>query len=165
MRTFKVLALVDLLVTVLALTLVYNALHRDQVSEQLMVRSIGALKASDETLRLVIEARAAEQEYLRSEAPEVAASLERTEAAIVNTAAELTALLREDGKSLDADRLQAQIADTRKALGSIVDQTRNEGAPGPGQSIRQSTSLSMWALLSTTQDVAHVETEALRGRM
>jgi CHASE3 domain sensor protein len=165
MKLLKLLALADAVVTVIAMALVYNALHRDLVSERLMVRSIRALRASDETLRLVIQARAAEQEYLRSEDPAVLASLERTEAEIVSTAAELTALLREDDKNAEADRLRAQIAATRGALGSIVDQTLAEGAPGPGQSVRQSASLSMWALLATTQSVSHSETEVLRARI
>jgi hypothetical protein len=93
------------------------------------------------------------------------ARLEQTEQAIVSTAAELTALLRDDGKAGEADRLSAQITDTRKALGSIVDQTRMQGAPGPGQSIRASTSLSLWALLATTQSVSRLETEALQARL
>ena len=109
MTVLRTVILVDIVVTALAMTLVYNALHRDLITERLMTRSIRALKASDETLRLVIEVRIAEQEFLRSEDPKVVASLERTEQSIVQTAGELTALLREDGHVAEADCLRAQI--------------------------------------------------------
>ncbi|HMB78995.1 MAG TPA: hypothetical protein VKI43_02965 [Vicinamibacterales bacterium] len=165
MNVLRTVVLVDVIVTALAMALVYNALHRDQTSERLMFRSTRALKASDETLRLVIEARVAEQEILSTEDPAAMASLERIELSIESTAAELIALLHEDGKDVEANRLRAQIAETRKALALLVGQTQAEGAPGPGQTIRQSTSLSLWALLATTQSVSHIETEALQARM
>jgi len=132
MNVLRTVVLVDVIVTALAMALVYNALHRDQTSERLMFRSTRALKASDETLRLVIEARVAEQEILSTEDPAAMASLERIELSIESTAAELIALLHEDGKDVEANRLRAQIAETRKALALLVGQTQAEGAPGPG---------------------------------
>src|SRR5476649_2553467 len=113
MTVLRTVVLIDVIVTGLAMALVYNALHRDQTSERLMFRSTRALRASDETLRLVIEARAAEQEILTTEDPAAMVSLEKTERAIVSTADELIALLHEDGKDAEADRLRAQIVATR----------------------------------------------------
>jgi hypothetical protein len=118
----------NVIVTAAAMALAYRALRHADDSERLVIRSHQTLQAAEETLRRVVDAETSERAYLLTGD---AKDLEAFAAMMVLVGAPmetLTAILREDGRGTDAERLRAHVGLTLAAYERVVEHRRASGS-------------------------------------
>lgn len=118
----------NVIVTIAAMTLAYRALHHADDSGRLVVRSHQTLQAAEETLRRVVDAETWERGYLLTHDADDLAAFSQAQQLAGAPMEKLTAILREDGRGVDAERLRAQIAATIAAFERLVERTRAGGS-------------------------------------
>src|SRR5207249_1095167 len=127
----RIILVLNVVITVAAMTLAYRALHRADESERLVIRSHKTLQAAEETLRRVVDAETWERGYLLTRAPADLAAFQRALQLAGTPMDGLATILIEDGRGVDAERLHTQISSTLAALERLVEHVRAGGAIAP----------------------------------
>ncbi len=152
-----------MLVTVAAMGLAYRALHRADESERLVIRSHLTLQSAEETLRRVVDAETWERAYLLTQDPADLTAFSRAEQSIGAPMESLTAILREDGRSVVAERLRAQIATTVAAFERRVERARS-GGPAD-ESARLAARAGMESVRTSMGSISQTENDVLSARL
>jgi CHASE3 domain sensor protein len=153
----------NVIVTVAAMTLAYRALHHADDSGRLVVRSHQTLQAAEETLRRVVDAETWERGYLLTHDADDLAAFSRAQRLAGAPMENLTAILREDGREVNAERLRAQIAATLADFERLVERTRAGGSIDAPT--RATARANMEAVRATIRAIRQAESDVLNARI
>jgi CHASE3 domain sensor protein len=153
----------NVVVTIGAMTMAYRALRHADDSGRLVVRSHRALTAAEETLRRAVDAETGTRGFMISHNPDDLLPHNRALETIRRPMDDLAAILREDGRQADVDRLRSQIDATLTVLGQMVERTRDGG--DIDASTRDAANASMVALRETIRGIRQAETDVLEARI
>jgi CHASE3 domain sensor protein len=153
----------NVIVTVAAMTLAYRALHHADDSGRLVVRSHQTLQAAEETLRRVVDAETWERGYLLTHDADDLAAFSRAQQLAGAPMENLTAILREDGREVNAERLRAQIAATLADFERLVERTRAGGSIDAPT--RATARANMEAVRATIRAIRQAESDVLNARI
>ena len=153
----------NVIVTVAAMTLAYRALHHADDSGRLVVRSHQTLQAAEETLRRVVDAETWERGYLLTHDADDLAAFSRAQRLAGAPMENLTAILREDGREVNAERLRAQIAASLADFERLVERTRAGGSIDAPT--RATARANMEAVRATIRAIRQAESDVLNARI
>lgn len=163
--------LLNVIVTVAAMGLAYRALHRADDSERLVIRSHQILQAAEETLRRVVDVETWERAYLLTRDADDLATFTLRLPMAGTPLEHLTAMLREDGRGVDAERLHAQVSATLAGYERLVERARAGGLidaawRAPARANMEAVRASIRAILQTETDVlnARIQADTTAGR-
>jgi CHASE3 domain sensor protein len=140
-----------------------RALHHADDSGRLVARSHQTLQAAEETLRRVVDAETWERGHLLTHDADDLAASSRSQQLAGAPMENLTAILREDGREVDAERLRAQIAATLADFERLVERTRaGSSSDAP---TRATARVNMETVRATIRAIRHVESDVLNARI
>ena len=151
------------IVTVAAMTLAYRALHHADDSGRLVIRSHTVLQAAEETLRRAVDAETWERGYLLTRDPGDLEAFGRALRLAGAPMDSLAAILREDGRGVEAERLRAEIASTLSKYEQLVERTRAGGSIDPAD--RAAARARMENVRATIRTIRQAETDVLSTRI
>jgi CHASE3 domain sensor protein len=160
----KVTLTLNVIVTIAAMTLAYRALRHADDSGRLVVRSHRALQAAEETLRRAVDAETGTRGFMISRNPTDLAPYTRALETIRGPMDGLAAILREDGRHEDSNRLGQQVDATLTVLGQMVDRVRG-GAGAVEASTHDTANANMAALRETIRGIRQAENDVLEARI
>ena len=153
----------NVIVTIVAMTLAYRALHRADDSGRLVIRSHQTLQAAEETLRRVVDVETWERGYLLTHDAADFAAFTRAHQLAGAPMDNLTAMLRDEGRGTDAERLRAQIATTLAAFERLVEHTRAGGSVDAP--MRAAARANMETVRATIRTIRQAENDVLNARI
>lgn len=166
MRPFSIIRTVvvlNVIVTVAAMAMVYRALSRADDSERLVIRSHQTLRATEETLRQLVDAESWERVYVLTRSQDDFAAFNRARDTVGGPLDNLGAVLREEGRADDAQRLRAQVADTLAAFDRLVELARTSATVDPAT--RATARANIEAVRTTTREIGQIENDRLNARL
>jgi CHASE3 domain sensor protein len=159
----RVTLALNIVVTIVAMTLAYRALRHADDSGRLVVRSHWALQAAEETLRRAVDAETGTRGFMISRNPADLAPYNRALETIRGPMENLATILREDRRQEDADRLRAQIDAMFTMLVRMVERTR--AGDNIDASTRDAANVNMAGLRETVRGIRQTETDVLDARI
>ena len=155
--------LINLIVTVAAMTLAYRALQRSAESGRLVISSHRTLQAAEETLRRAVDAETGARGFMLTHH---AGDLQRYRLGQQFAARplnELTAILAADGRQAAADSVHVTLAATLAHLDRLVQLANNSNAVQDSES--DAARSSMDALRSAIRTIRQTENDVLSDRI
>ena len=153
----------NVIVTVAAMALAYRALHHADESERLVIRSHKTLQAAEESLRRVVDAETWERGYLLTRDPTDLEAFRRALQLAAAPSDGLAAILREDGRAAEAERLRSQVESALASFRRLVEQMRGDGRIDGA--VRAASRANTEAVRATIRGIRQAETDVLTARL
>jgi len=159
----RITLVINIVVTVAAMTLAYRALRRADESGRLVIRSHQTLQAAEETLRRAVDAETGARGFMLTHH---GGDLQRYRLGVQFSARpleELTNILAADGRREAADSVRAALAATLAHLDRFVQLANNHGAIQETES--DAARASMDALRAAIRTIRQSENDVLTARI
>ena len=159
----RITLVINIVVTVAAMTLAYRALRRADESGRLVFRSHQTLQAAEETLRRAVDAETGARGFMLTHH---GGDLQRYRLGVQFSARpleELTNILAADGRREAADSVRAALAATLAHLDRFVQLANNHGAIQETES--DAARASMDALRAAIRTIRQSENDVLTARI
>ena len=153
----------NLVLTIAAMTLAYRALHHADDSERLVIRSHETLQTAEETLRRVVDVETWERGFVLTHDEADRAAFDRALRLAGAPMEALTAMLRDDGRQVLAERLRAEVTAAITALDALVE--REVAGHGIDAPARAAARAQMEAVRTTIRGIRQTETDVLGARL
>jgi methyl-accepting chemotaxis protein len=155
--------IVNLIVTITAMTLAYRALRRADESARLVIRSHRTLQASEETLRRAVDVETGARGFILTHNPLDLARFRGAHVTVIRSLDDLTTILSDDGRAAVAERVRVELTATLAHLDRLVQHaTAGDGLEAADSDAARA---SMDALRAAVRSIRQSETDVLNARI
>jgi len=159
----RITLVVNLVITIAAMTLAYRALRYADASGRLVIRSHRTLQASEETLRRAVDTETSARGFILTHNALDLDRFSRSQIAVVRSLDDLTTLLADDGRGSTAETVRIALTGTLAHLDRLVKHaTSGDGLESADSDAART---SMDALRAAIRAIRQSENDVMTARV